>query len=177
MRERCTIGLLALAVFGVAGLSSCKRLARFGSQQSGIPEKLFLESCEDARKYPDLITFDDVRWVDCDRPPPRVKAEAFTLGEPAYAGDRGPPAQDSRWYSPGHCEHGGGSITDHNVWYKPEDIDAAIDCSRRRCEAKDSRGCRDLGALHWDVEFHPNVKKDEAAALSAFGAGCKLGDA
>lgn len=176
MLQRCIIQLLALTISGVAVLSSCKR-GGMAATPSETPQKLFLESCDDARKYPDLITFDDVRWVDCDRPAPRSKAEAFTLGSPVYAPLRGPHVQDSRWYSAGHCEHGGGAITEHNVWYKPEDIHVAIDCSERRCKAKDPLGCRDLGALHWDVEFYPAVKKDEATALAAFEAGCQLGDA
>ena len=153
---------------------SCKALRRLDGQPE-MPQKLALESCEDARQHPDQITWDDVRWVDCARPVTTSKAEAFTLADPVYIPLQGPVPQDAHWYSANSCEHGGGSIAAFNLWYKREDLASAIGCSRRRCDAGDALGCRDLGALNWD-DLYPGVIKNPVAALAAFEAGCRLRD-
>jgi hypothetical protein len=62
------VGLLALATLASACPSSCKSLKP--AALTTIPEKLDLESCEDTRRSPGRILWDDVRWVDCDRPSP-----------------------------------------------------------------------------------------------------------
>jgi hypothetical protein len=133
------------------------------------------ESCEGVRRFPRGVLDDDVRFVDCDRPV-KGTGEAFSLGEPIHSPGHGGSAVDARVYAPGQCEHGGGSLTEHNIFFKPEHRDAAIECSRRRCDAGDALGCRDLGALHWEQDILPAVRRDLSAALRAYRSGCNMGD-
>jgi hypothetical protein len=132
-------------------------------------------SCADAKKYAAFIHDDDVRFAECGRPRPTT-GEAFTLGPPIYIPPHGPAPQQSKWYAPGHCETGGGAITERNIYYEPKNLGAAFDCSKKRCDSGDALGCRDLGALNWDDLTLPGVKKDAAAAAAAYHRGCDLGD-
>jgi hypothetical protein len=138
-----------------------------------VPAPLVAMSCEDAKRFPQSVPTNDVRFVDCPETA-RGVGEAFGLGEPVHVPPSGPPPSSAGSYAPGRCDHHGGAIMDFNVFYKPEHYAAAVDCSRQRCEAKDARGCDDLGALHWR-EVLPAVQKNEAVAVAAFGEGCKLG--
>jgi hypothetical protein len=134
------------------------------------------QTCEDAKRNADIVALGfDVRFVDCGRPR-TTKGEAFTLGDPISAPPHGPSAVDAKFYAPGQCETGGGAITERNIVYKDEHLGAALDCSRKRCEAGDGLGCRDLGALNWDDLTLPGVKKNEVAASAAFLQGCRLDD-
>src|SRR3954470_81629 len=118
-----------MTAVGILGFVACKKPIA-SPPPAWIPDKLSLDSCDDARRKPDWITWDDGRWVNCALPPSSSKAEAFTLGEPVYA-PLGPPAQESHLFTAGNCDHAGRSITEHNLWYKPEDIGVAIACSRQ----------------------------------------------
>lgn len=136
-----------------------------------------VSSCEEARRYADRIAPDDMRFVECDRPSPA--GDAATLGSPVYSAPSGGTAASAVEYTPGRCENGGGAISHHNVFYKPENLDAAIECSRQRCESNDPLGCFDLATLHSPNDvgdaFFPRVKPDLAQATAAYEAGCRLG--
>jgi hypothetical protein len=136
-------------------------------------EPLVAESCEDAKRYPRSVPTNDVRFVNCGETA-RGTGEAYELGEPIHTEQLGPPPTAAGHYSAGHCDHRGGAIMEYSVFYEAEQYAAAIDCSRARCNAKDARGCNDLGALHW-YDLLPGVRKDEGKAVAAFDAGCKLG--
>lgn len=138
--------------------------------------RVFPQSCADALEHADALAYDDVRFVECGRERDR-QGEAFELGEPIYNPLPGPSAVGARRYSPGQCEHGGGSVTAGNIIYEAQDIGAAIACSSQRCEGRDALGCRDLGALHWESETLPGVAKDATRAMAAYDAACGLGDA
>jgi hypothetical protein len=138
-----------------------------------VQAPLVAMSCEDANRFPQSVPKNDVRFLNCGEKAHGV-GEAFELGEPALIEPSGPPPTAAGVYAPGHCDHRGGAIMDFNVFYAPEHYAAAVECSRQRCEAKDARGCDDLGALQWR-DVLPSVQKDEARAIAAFGDGCKLG--
>lgn len=154
--------------------SGGKPLSLFGPRSAGGTSSPEQRRCEKARGTEAISWRDDVRFVECDRPRPTT-GEAFTLGDSFYE-PAGPVGTEARLYSPGHCDHNGGSIADFTLFYKPEHIAAAIACSRNRCQARDAIGCRDLGALHW-IDVLPAVTKNEREATAAFEEGCRLGDA
>jgi TPR repeat protein len=170
MRGAATWAAAALVLIG------CKA-NRVGT--SGVSEKaqpsLYPQTCEEARRDAWKLTYDDVRFVECGRGPDG-KGEAFSLGEPVDRPPHGGTALDARFYSPGHCQHGGGALTELNIFYANEHLAAAIECSRLRCEARDPLGCRDLGALHSDDPRLPGSTRNEKVALPAFQSGCDLGD-
>jgi hypothetical protein len=175
--ERAWLRAVSAAIVVLVGSGfpgGCRR-----TQSSPAPASqestLHPESCEGARRFPRGVLDDDVRFVDCDRPGEGT-GEAFSLGEPIYSPGHGGSAVDARVYAPGQCEHGGGSLTEHNIFFKPEHLDAAIECSRRRCDSGDALGCRDLGALHWEQDILPAIRRDVAAALRAYRSGCDMGD-
>lgn len=167
------VGLaLCLASFGCQR-SSSRNGATVNPPASEVQAPLVAMSCEDAKRFPQSVPTNDVRFVDCDDKS-RGVGEAFELGDPLQVPPSGPPPTAAGVYAPGHCDHHGGAIMDYNVFYKPEHYAAAVECSRQRCEAKDARGCDDLGALHWR-DVLAAMQKDEAKAIAAFGDGCKLG--
>ena len=124
------------------------------------------QTCEDAKRNADIVALGfDVRFVDCGRPRP-TKGEAFTLGDPIRAPPLGPSAVDAKFYAPGQCETGGGAIAERNIVYKDEDLGAAVDCSRKRCEAGDGLGCRD-----WRAQ----LGRPDAAGCEEERSGCRGG--
>jgi TPR repeat protein len=171
---RAAVAVTAMAlVFGSGFNAGCRR-----RQSPPVPSEestLIPESCEGARRFPRGVLDDDVRFVDCDRPG-QGTGTALSLGEPVYSPGHGPSAVEARIYAPGQCDHGGGSLTEHNIFFKPEHLDAAMECSRHRCDAGDRLGCRDLGALHWEQDILPAIRRDVDAALRAYRSGCDMGD-
>ena len=101
-----------------------------------MPQKLAFESCEDARRHPDQITWDDVRWVDCDRPATKSKAEALTLPDPVYTPLQGPDLGALNWddLHPG-------------VIKNPV---AALAAFEAGCRLRDSASCFSLAQFHQD---------------------------
>jgi hypothetical protein len=178
MARRLVVGvaLCSCAGPGAAWRSGCGARAPTSEVSQ---EPIQVSNCEEARKYPDRIALDDVRFVECDqRDDP---GDAAALGSPVYIGSSERTAADALEYTRGRCVHGGGAISHHNVFYKPENVDAAIECSWKRCESKDPLGCFDLGTLHSSNDvgdaFFPAVRPDVAKATAAFEAGCRLGHA
>jgi TPR repeat protein len=153
--------------------------SRSDAQPHVIPfPRLGVQTCAEALAYPTVVDEDDVRFLECDRQGV-PDAEAFKLEPPIIERDY-PAAQDATQYKPGSCEHHAGSITTLSVRYNPQDLDVAINCSARRCDAGDADGCEDLGRLHSDDDyggkFHTR-RPDARAALAAFDRGCTLGSA
>jgi hypothetical protein len=129
------------------------------------------QSCEDAKRFPQSVPENDVRFLDCDESS-KQSGEAFELGPPILHPDIGPSPTDPGWYRSGRCDHRGGAVAEYTVYY--DDIDFAIACSKQRCSSGDARGCHDLGELY-SSDTLPGVRKNEDQAVSAFTAGCDLG--
>ena len=137
-----------------------------------------MQTCEEARVYPELVRPEDVRFVECDRKViPDV--EAFRLGDPIVRPSL-PGSLDAVEYAPGQCAHKGGGISTLSVFYRPENVDAAIECSRARCEAGEGVACQDLGWLYSDQDLgglFRGRRPNAALSTGAFERGCTLGHA
>jgi hypothetical protein len=127
--------------------------------------------------YPELVRPEDVRFLECDRKE-IPDAEAFRLGDPIPRPSL-PNSVKATEYAPGQCAHKGGGLSTLSVFYLPENVDAAIECSKRRCDAGEGVGCQDLGWLFADAEslppFFPARRPNAAASRAAFERGCSLG--
>jgi hypothetical protein len=151
--------------------TACRGCDAARSVEDGTEAPVIAQSCEEARRFPESVPTNDVRFLDCDQPAGRT-GEAFELGLPVPDPDVGPPPTDPGLYKPGHCDHRNGAIAEYGVYY--DDIAVAIECSRLRCKEGDARGCADLGALY-SSDTLPGVRKNEERAFFAFSRACDLG--
>jgi hypothetical protein len=169
-----------VAVLGLAFALIWWRLPSHGSdtaRHATIPVPLEVQTCEEAKAYPQLVRADDVRFIECDRKD-TPEGEAFRLGAPIVIPST-PSSIDAVEYTPERCPNNGGSISTFSIVYRPENIGAAIQCSRQRCDAGDPLGCDDLGYLHSDANmgnaFFPALRPNLVESQAAFRRGCELG--
>jgi hypothetical protein len=176
VKRGASLLLVVLAVAVAAAVAWLRKpLPRSASGQP-IEAPLEPQTCEEARAYPQFVREEDVRFVECDRSDvPDV--EAFRLGAPIVTPST-PSSIDAVEYAPGKCTQKGGGISTFSVFYRPENVDAAIECSKLRCNAGDPVGCEDLGWLYSEDDLGGIFRARRPSKVdtqAAFERGCSLG--